>query len=1183
MRNVVKLLLRPVSVLSLGLSTMGMMVRGGVFLSRSYHSGGDRLREIVRYAKRPARWSVVAFMGACVVLALAAVPALAERSRLSTITEANGGPFGGLTANAGGIVVDGSDNLWVGDPGAEVVDKFSSSGAFLAQSAGTPWGGLVPGPVAFSNASEHLFVTDFRTSDVWGLEPTGAYAGIDLTGPWDPGCCVRGGSIAADNSTVSGAGGGDLYLTGEGTSAFRIGTIVYRIDGAGAEQAFEATSEPYVSGNQLTGFALGESFSSLVGVAVDAAGHVYVADAGRDAVYEFQPSGKFLRSFTEANGSPFGSVSAVAVDPSNGHVLIADGANALLDEFSSTGSYLDDVVEVGEAIGGPVSLAVDSTGKLYVTEGNQVAVYGTYGPHAPRLPKLINGAVSGIGLTSATLNATVKPNSEEISECRFEYGTSEAFGQSAPCSPATFSSTTAVTGQLSGLHPDSFYLYRLHVVDPGTGPAGVSGPVEGFRTSSPDPVPAGPPASGCPNEAARQGLSASLPDCRAYEQVTPVDKGVAEDMFTAEGGYPEVKSFGFPSEAGNQFLLATNAAIGANAAAGSNGYVFSRAADGWAMASLAAPGLGAQALSQNDRVFSPADLSQVAFQDQLGTITAQKHGEAGDAMVVERPGGPYESIAVPGQTSEVVGAASDLGHVIIQSTSHEPPLGAASQAPGSHALYDWSGGHVSLVNVQSDGTTLVSPCGAILGQEGEAGGAPNGGEAHGAVSSDGSKVFFTAPDPLGPEGEPGCWVPASPDVNPPELYMRVNGSTTVPISVAEPGVKDATPYAAVYVGASADGSRVFFLSRGELTADDPGHAVELYEYNTLTSTLTRVSKGDSGNAVGDVGFVAAVSGDGSTVYFEASGRLAPGAPAGGLYHYDTYTRQTTYITTGSGYPEVYTNSERNRNWTVRAGIPGLGAALQGPGPNDRANWYATADGRYLVFPSRQPITGYDSGGHVELYRYSAADDSVVCVSCGSLPPVDNALFARAGYSVGPQSLSPRPISEDGSRVVFDTASALVPGTSAGQVHVYEWHEGVISLLSPPHDPHGSYFLGASADGANVFIGTHAQLVAQDTDNAGDLYDARIGGGFPEAAALACTGGGCQGVPPAPPIFATPSSSTIGGVDDLEPPPKKTVTKTTTKCRKGFTKNWKRKCVRKPKSKKKNTRAKRASIHRGVSR
>jgi hypothetical protein len=30
MRDVVKLLLRPVSVLSLGLSTMGMMVRGGV-------------------------------------------------------------------------------------------------------------------------------------------------------------------------------------------------------------------------------------------------------------------------------------------------------------------------------------------------------------------------------------------------------------------------------------------------------------------------------------------------------------------------------------------------------------------------------------------------------------------------------------------------------------------------------------------------------------------------------------------------------------------------------------------------------------------------------------------------------------------------------------------------------------------------------------------------------------------------------------------------------------------------------------------------------------------------------------------------------------------------------------------------------------------------------------------------
>ncbi len=1095
--------------------------------------GDDKLREIVRHAKRRTLWTAAVFAGTCVVIALVAVPAFAERTRLSAITEANGSPFAGLnmTACCGmspGIAVDGSDNLWVGDTNGQVVDKFTSSGAFVTQSYG-PWSGHWPGPVAFSNASAHLYFADWENSDIWGLEPSGVYANIDLTGSWDTGCCVALG-IAADNS--GGATDGDLYITGGG--------LVYRIDGVGAEKPFAAgeppASEPYITGNKLTGFAAGESFSNPVAVAVDATGDVYVADAGRDAVYEFEPSGRFLRSFTEVNGSPFGSVSAVAVDPSNGHLLIADQANSLVDEFESTGGYLDNVIEVGEAVGGPISLAVDSTGKLYVTEGNQVAVYSTYGPHIPRLPKLTNGAVSGIGLTSATLNATVTPKGEgEVSECRFEYGTSEAFGQSAPCSPATFSSTTAVSGQLSGLRPDSFYLYRLHVVDPVTDSGGLSGPVDGFRTFSPNPVPAGPPASGCAYETTRQGPSALLPDCRAYEQVTPVDKGVAEDMFTAEGQItrPYVRSFGFPSEEGNQFLLATNAAIGANAAADSNGYVFSRAADRWELASLAAPGLGVQTVSQYDRVFNPADLSEVAFADLLGNISSQERGETGDAMLAGRPGGPYESIAVPAGSSEVVGASSDLGHVIIGSTSHESPLDAAGQVHGSEALYDWSAEHVSLVNVKSDGATLVSPCGAILGQHStrEVGTSVSGGEADGAVSSDGAKVFFTAPDPLGPEGGPGCWVPGAPEVNPPELYMRVNGSTTVEISAPEPGVKDPTPYAAVYVGASADGSRVFFLSRGELTVDDPGHAVELYEYDTLTSTLTRVSKGDSGTAVGDVGFVAAVSRDGSTVYFGASGRLSPGAPAGGLYRYDTLTKQTTYITTGSQYPGAY-GLERTGNWTVRAGIPGLAGGEQGPGPNDRANWYATADGRYLVFPSSGPITGYDSGGHLELYRYSAADDSIVCVSCGSSPPVDDALFARAGSSAGPQSLSSRPVSEDGSRVFFDTASALVPGASAGQMHVYEWHEGVISLLSAPHDPHGSFFLGASADGANVFIGTHSQMVAQDTDNAGDLYDARINGGFPGAAAPVCTGGGCQGVPPVPPIFVTPSSATFEGLGNF---------------------------------------------------
>jgi hypothetical protein len=386
--------------------------------------------------------------------------------------------------------------------------------------------------------------------------------------------------------------------------------------------------------------------------------------------------------------------------------------------------------------------------------------------------------------------------------------------------------------------------------------------------------------------------------------------------------------------------------------------------------------------------------------------------------------------------------------------------------------------------------------------------------------------------------------------------MRLDGTSTVDVSAPAPGAGEpSTPHAAVYVGASADGSKVFFVSKGELTADDTTHAPELYEYDTETSTLTRVSRGDSGTAEGRVDFVGAVSSDGSNVYFTAHGQLASGVPtleAGQvyLYRYDTLTEQTTFIARiGAGDYPLHFN-ERGA-WMASA-LPSAERGAAEVGLDGEANWYTTADGQYLVFGTNQDVTGYDStkaqgvtcqslysGANpakcVELYRYDAADNSTACVSCSpGVPPVDNAQFARS-ITQNPAGLPPRPISEDGEYVFFDTANALVPQASSGEIHVYEWHHGAVSLLSTPHDPASSFFLGASSDGSNAFIGTHSQLVPQDTDIAGDLYDARIDGGFGSVTPPICTGTGCQGVPAAPPIFATPSSVTFEGVGNFPPP------------------------------------------------
>ncbi len=272
-----------------------------------------------------------------------------------------------------------------------------------------------------------------------------------------------------------------------------------------------------------------------------------------------------------------------------------------------------------------------------------------------------------------------------------------------------------------------------------------------------------------------------------------------------------------------------------------------------------------------------------------------------------------------------------------------------------------------------------------------------------------------------------------------------------------------------------------------------------------------------------------------------------------LYGYDTVTGVTTYITTlnKDDYPGQFGGGS---NWyTSEMG----GSGTEHEGVTYTKEWYTTADGQFLVFGTVLPLTGFDNvhapgvtcpnnyNGEgapercFELYRYDAATDQVVCVSCAGGAPIDGAYFARIGFE-SPASGPPRPISENGEDVFFESANALVPQAIPGRVHVYEWHDGTISLISSPDDPGNAIFLGSSAEGIDVFFVTHAQLSAQDTDQAADIYDARVEGGFPEVHAPSCTGTGCQGVPAAPPIFATPASVTFEGVGNFtksEPPGK----------------------------------------------
>ncbi len=204
------------------------------------------------------------------------------------------------------------------------------------------------------------------------------------------------------------------------------------------------------------------------------------------------------------------------------------------------------------------------------------------------------------------------------------------------------------------------------------------------------------------------------------------------------------------------------------------------------------------------------------------------------------------------------------------------------------SLYEEIDGETVNVSVTNGGEPMVGDAGAgppsgLLSQTFEA------YDWH-ALSSDGSRVFFTAPlatstgsrarnlylrenvgQPQSPvDGQGVCTVPAD--------------ACTVEVSASQRSEPDPHgPFPARYRGASADGSRVFFTSRMELTEDAytglEDDAANLYEYDLerpegkrLKDLTVDTIDPEGAGVLG----VVQMSEDGSVVYFVAKGVLSGG-------------------------------------------------------------------------------------------------------------------------------------------------------------------------------------------------------------------------------------------------------------------------------------------------------------------
>jgi hypothetical protein len=360
---------------------------------------------------------------------------------------------------------------------------------------------------------------------------------------------------------------------------------------------------------------------------------------------------------------------------------------------------------------------------------------------------------------------------------------------------------------------------------------------------------------------------------------------------------------------------------------------------------------------------------------------------------------------------------------------------------------------------------------------------------------------------------------------------------------------------------------------------------------------------NAGDPLGaDVQGVLGVSEDGSYVYFVAGGglqaepnsrgerpstrkcRLAEGASAA------LESEVHGHLPAGLGC-NLYEEHESNGVWEEPRFIAALAArdgeddgvpvnATNGPGGGS-GDWVAdvgsrtaevTPDGRSLVFESTQELTGYDSSdvvglseggkrGGSEVFVYDSGSGRLACASCNptGAPPVAAIQSGKGFAAYLPISSSGtfmrRWVNTQGSEVFFDSSQPLVAGDSNGNQDVYEWeaegaagcprstsvYGGCVFLLSGGESPDRSYLVDADESGDNVFIVHRGPLgAAGQRDDKTHLYDVRVGGGFAESS-LGCSGTGCQGVPPAAPLFATPASVTFNGAGNF-PPPAKPVSK-----------------------------------------
>ena len=1053
----------------------------------------------------------------------------------------NGGQF---LESTEGLTIDSSGNVWVTDGGNRRIQEFSSSGAFIAAygydvvpsgkpgdtgvgleacpgSASTTAGDCRAGQTTNGGANPGQF-GDFNPKSL-AFDSTGNLYAIDRTfnqpahqriEKFDVGSgFTTASTFAASTFANYTSNAPNLVTSSQGGTRLDF-ALENDISGGGEGQIIEL--DPANPATPTDTSLVGASFhyeqfggspsNNFVfsGLTSDGAGNLYAT------TNSYQSPRRVLVLGAASNPAPVLTTNPVTVktdtsadlsgtiDPQGGLVAnckfqySTDLLNWTdVDEPDCDSLALNGVQAVGEHVSGlnpNTHYFFRLQAARPLVPGSTVTSAGVKSFDTDSVAPVVNDVgAAQVADTSARLVGTIDPRNSTTGYV-FEYGTTPALGHSTePLDIGGGNTPITVSQLIAGLAKDTTYYFKLVATNAF---GSTSSDQETLHTRS-EPFPPASPGS-CPNEAIRieQG-STYLPDCRAYEMVSPPDKN--------QGGV-DVSAFsnaGF-SEDGNAASICTGAIFGEPPAQMSFAcapYISRRTPSGWQTTSpfpaFCKFDRGEGLINEGVAYMYPsADYTHAVINQPetagcqyppldpaapMPSLNLYREDLTGDPLAFDllapNPNAdPIQSSFNRAGTFDGAAATKDFSHVVYTSSGNQTPDSPTPQG-NYNKIYEWHDGTVNLVSVKPNGEPFSY--GSRL---------PDA-EHRGVVSSDGSRVFFDGPaSPLSCEGggasiATGC-----------DLYMREGDTaTTYPVSASEctTGCNPTSHSAAWFEWASPAGDIALFTSCDKLTDEstlfvggpfaggsdcgsggfdglgttvEQGEQAKLYRWDLngpaghhLTDLtvdhepsdgLRPMTKGVLGESSDTSAPPDSNAAPGNTVYFVTHGQIVSGASTGpGLklyrWRWNGGSPSVEYIgpyvsTQGDG--EKVNERPPSTAWSL-ARDPN--AEIFARSVHQRV----TPDGNHLMITSQVRYDpGADRDSDVDVYRWDE-EDGWSCVSC-QLPTAPSAGVASVasfypendGFAaISSFAQVDIAISADGQRIVFSTPDALLPEDVNGEV------------------------------------------------------------------------------------------------------------------------------------------------------